>query len=214
MKPIVELITAWADYESKNPAANAAEFCSHFLMDHKGPAAPDQIPARPADKDVDQELATLIGQLNAIHVVYAKSVLKSFPGIELEWFYFMKAIALHPEARKSDVVAAVFFEPSTGIDILNRIKKAGLLIERSDPADKRAKLVKLSTKGEKLLQLLHRSLFKADQLLFHDLSASNKKLLINLLTDTQQKHQALIAENKHKQLEELNLSISDQESPF
>ena len=204
MKPIVELITAWADYESKNPAANAAEFCSHFLMAHKGPDLPHKTSISLEDKDADQELAGLIGQLNAIHVVYAKSVLKAFPGIELEWFYFMKAIALYQEARKSDVVAAVFFEQSTGIDILNRIKKAGLLIERSDPADKRAKLIKLSTKGEKLLQLLHQSLFKADQLLFHDLSASNKKLLINLLSDTQNKHHTLIAENKHRQLEELN----------
>lgn len=211
MKPIVELITAWADYESQNPAANAAEFCSHFLMEHKGPAVLDQTPVTLDDKDADQELASLIGQLNAIHVVYAKSILKAYPGIELEWFYFMKAIDLYREARKSDVIAAVFFEQSTGIDILNRIKKAGLLVERSDPSDKRAKLVKLSTKGEKLLQLLHTSLFKADQLLFHDLSASNKKLLINLLTDTQQRHHTLIAENKHKQLEELNSTISDQE---
>lgn len=211
MKPIVELITAWADYESKNSAANAAEFCSHFLMDHKGQDIPDKTPVTLQDKDVDQELAGLIGQLNSIHVIYAKAVLKEYPGIELEWFYFMKAIDRHKEARKSDVVAAVFFEQSTGIDILNRIKKAGLLIERSDPADKRAKLIKLSTKGEKLLQLLHQSLFKADQLLFHDLSASNKKLLINLLGDTRKKHHILISENKHKQLEGLSNDVSEAE---
>ncbi|MBB2149491.1 MarR family winged helix-turn-helix transcriptional regulator [Pedobacter gandavensis] len=209
IKPIVELITAWADYESKNPAANAAEFCSHFLMDHKGPDIAKKTPVAVQDKDVDQELATLIGQLNAIHVIYAKAVLKEFPGIELEWFYFMKAINSHQEARKSDVIAAVFFEQSTGIDILNRIKKAGFLTERSDPADKRAKLIRLSTKGEKLLQLLQQSLFKADQLLFHDLSAANKKLLINLLSDTQKKHQLLISENKHKQLEELSLPVPE-----
>ncbi|WP_316823610.1 MarR family winged helix-turn-helix transcriptional regulator [Pedobacter gandavensis] len=203
MKPIVELITAWADYESKNPAANAAEFCSHFLMEHKAQVLPAQTMIRLQDQDADQELANLISQLNSIHVIYAKAVLKEFPGIELEWFYFMKAIEKHHEARKSDVVAAVFFEQSTGIDILNRIKKAGLLIERSDPADKRAKLVKLSPKGEKLLQLLHQSLSKADQLLFHELSASNKKLLINLLNDIQLKHHILISENKHKQLESL-----------
>lgn len=200
MKPIVELITAWADYESENPAANVAEFCSHFLMEHKGQALPDLTAVTLKDLDTDQELASLINQLNAIHVIYAKAVLKEFPGIELEWFYFMKAIDQFQEARKSDIVAAVFFEQSTGIDILNRIKKAGLLTERSDPADKRAKLVKLSTKGGKLLQLLHQSLFKADQLLFHELSPSNKKLLINLLNDIQQKHQLLISENKHKQM--------------
>ncbi|WP_316841528.1 MarR family winged helix-turn-helix transcriptional regulator [Pedobacter gandavensis] len=198
-KPIVELITAWADYESKNPAANAAEFCSHFLMEHKGQNLPDKTPVTLEDKDADQELASLISQLNAIHGIYAKAVLKEFPGIELEWFYFMKAIDRYQEARKSDIIAAVFFEQSTGIDILNRIKKAGLLTERSDPTDKRAKLVKLSIKGEKLLQILHQSLFKADELLFQELSASNKKLLINLLGDTQKKHQVLISENRHKQ---------------
>ena len=201
MKPVVELITAWADYESKNPAASAAEFCSHYLLNNKGLI--DETPVEAAASDSDAQLASLINQLNAIHVIYAKAVLKEIPGIELEWFYFMKEIDQQKEARKSDVVSAVFFEQSTGIDILNRIKKAGLIQERNDPMDKRARLVKLSPQGEKILLSLHQLLSKADHMLYQDLAGSNKKMLINLLSDTGKKHHTLISENRHKHLEEL-----------
>ncbi|WP_342329371.1 MarR family winged helix-turn-helix transcriptional regulator [Pedobacter sp. FW305-3-2-15-E-R2A2] len=201
MKPVVELITAWADYESKNPAASVAEFCSHYLLNSKG--LTDDTPVEVPASDSDAQLASLINQLNAIHVIYAKALLKEIPGIELEWFYFMKEIDQQKEARKSDIVSAVFFEQSTGIDILNRIKKAGLIQERNDPMDKRARLVKLSPQGEKILINLRDLLSKADHMLYQDLAGSNKKMLINLLSDTGKKHNTLISENRHKHLEEL-----------
>lgn len=201
MKPVVELITAWADYESKNPAASAAEFCSHFLLNSKGFMGEN--PDETEHSGSNGQLANLINQLNAIHVIYAKAALKEMPGIELEWFYFMKEIDRQKEARKSDIVNAVFFEQSTGIDILNRIKKVGLILERNDPVDKRARLIKLSPKGEKTLLSLYQLLSRADQLLYQDLAGSNKKMLINILSDTEKKHSALISENRHKNLEEL-----------
>lgn len=201
MKPVVELITAWADYESKNPAASAAEFCSHYLQNNKGMT--ESAPAEASTSGADAQLAGLISQLNAIHVIYAKAVLKEVPGVELEWFYFLKEIDQQKEARKSDVVSAVFFEQSTGIDILNRIKKAGLIQERNDPMDKRARLVKLSPQGERILLQLHELLSKADQMLYQDLAATNKKMLINILSVTAQNHSSLISANRHKHLEEL-----------
>jgi DNA-binding MarR family transcriptional regulator len=201
MKPVVELITAWADYESKNPAASVAEFCSHYLLNSK--SLIDDAPVEAAASDSNAQLASLINQLNAIHVIYAKAVLKEIPGIELEWFYFMKEIDQQKEARKSDVVSAVFFEQSTGIDIINRIKKAGLILERNDPIDKRARLVKLSPQGEKILLSLHDLLSKADHMLYQDLAGSSKKMLINILSDTEKKHNSLISENRHKHLDEL-----------
>jgi DNA-binding MarR family transcriptional regulator len=200
MKPVVELITAWADYESKNPAASVAEFCSHYLQSSKGMT--ESAPVEALTSGSDAQLASLINQLNTIHVIYAKAVLKEMRGIELEWFYFMKEIDQQKEARKSDVINAVFFEQSTGIDILNRIKKAGLIQERNDPVDKRARLVKLSPQGEKILLKLHELLCKADQMLYQDLASTNKKILINILSDTAQKHSSLISE-RHKHLEEL-----------
>lgn len=202
MKAVVELITAWADYESKNPAASAAEFCSYFLLNSKG--MEEEHPEATEHSGAEEQLAGLINQLHAIQVIYAKAALKEIPGIELEWFYFMKEIDQRKEARKSDIVSAVFFEQSTGIDILNRIKKAGLILERNDPLDKRARLIKLSPKGEKTLLSLQQVLSKADQLLYKDLAGSNKKMLINLLSDTGKKHAALISENRHKHLEELS----------
>jgi DNA-binding MarR family transcriptional regulator len=201
MKPVVELITAWADYESKNPAASVGAFCGHYLLYSRG--LPAVGPAGAADGGSDAPLAGLINQLNAIHVIYAKALLKEVPGIELEWFYFMKEIDQQKEARKSDVVSAVFFEQSTGIDIINRIKKAGLIQERNDPMDKRARLVKLSPQGEKILLNLHDLLSKADHMLYQDLAGPNKKMLINILSDTEKKHSTLISENRHKHLEEL-----------
>lgn len=198
MSAVVELITEWDKYERKHPGASIADFCSHYMMENGFLAQTEKQVANTTDQNIDHQISSQIAQLHAIHIVYAKTALKEIPEIELEWFYLMKTIAEQKEIRKSEVVSTLFMEPSTGIDILNRIKKAGLITERIDPSDKRAKLVKLSSKGEKILIVLHEKIYKADQELSQTIAYSNKKVLLQILEDVAFKQKALITELRTK----------------
>jgi DNA-binding MarR family transcriptional regulator len=46
----------------------------------------------------------------------------------------------------------LLLEPSTGLDILNRMVKAGLLKEEQSGGDKRIRLVRLTPKGKAILK--------------------------------------------------------------
>ena len=58
---------------------------------------------------------------------------------------------IHPEKnpKKTEVIYANLFELSSGTDMLNRMKKRGLIKEYDDQVDKRSKRIELTPKGEK-----------------------------------------------------------------
>ena len=141
MKPLVELITAWQTYTEQFPDANVEGFCYNYLLNVKK-----------QNQHTDLLLAAQLGKANSIFKTYYKLALRQMPGIELDWYYFLDIIGIKHELRKTDIVSfSLLLEPTTGIDILNRMLKAGLISERVDPADKRARLIKLTTQGIELL---------------------------------------------------------------
>lgn len=211
MNPLVELITAWDNYLRQHPDATVAGFCSNYLGT-SGVVFSTQSPDASADQtnpDLNARLSTVIRQLSAIQHSYAKLSLRQLPDVEPEWFYFMNLIHQHQEIRKSEVVNMVFLEQSTGIDIINRIRKAGLLTERTDPGDKRAKLLKLSPKGIKFLEVLSERFSKCDGLLFDKIAGANKKLVLNILDDVVDSRRQLLAENRNQLSEPLQSSTGD-----
>lgn len=211
MNPLVELITAWDDYLRQHPDATVTGFCSNYLGS-SGIAHSGQLPvpsSDPTDLDLNSSLSAVIRQFSTIQHNYAKLSLKELTDVEPEWFYFMNLIHQHHEIRKSEVVSMVFLEQSTGIDIINRIKKAGFLSERIDPTDKRARLLKLSPKGIKLLEVLRERFSKSEGFLLATIAEANKKLVLNILEDVVLNHRQLLTEKRNQILETLHPPTGD-----
>jgi len=141
MEPVVQLISAWQEYTQRAGKATVKDFCQDFLAKKKRTA--------PLHKGNDLNLAKQLGKANSLVKAYFKTALRQISDMELEWYYFLDAIAAAGEIRKNDIVSfRLLGEPTTGIDIINRMLKAGLIAERIDPGDKRARLVKLTSKGK------------------------------------------------------------------
>ena len=113
------------------------------------------------------QLARLIGRVATIQRTCLKMALKESPGIELEWYYFLHTINERRQIRKTDVISLnLLAEPTTGIDILNRMITAGLLMENIDPADKRARLLFISPKGRTILTKAEKIVNQVAELLY------------------------------------------------
>ncbi|AYB29998.1 MarR family winged helix-turn-helix transcriptional regulator [Chryseolinea soli] len=141
MEPVVQLISAWQEYAQRAGKATVKDFCQDFLVKKKKNV--------PAEKGSDLNLAKQLGKANSLVKAYFKTALRQISDMELEWYYFLDAIAAAGEIRKNDIVSfRLLGEPTTGIDIINRMLKAGLIAERIDPDDKRARLIKLTSKGK------------------------------------------------------------------
>ncbi|MFC6100006.1 MarR family transcriptional regulator [Olivibacter domesticus] len=202
MKPIIELITEWDIFSSRREDANVEDFCTYYLAKKKKEEKQVVFKGM-APPDLDTTLAKLIGRISVMQIIYSRMALKETDGIELEWFYFLNAIYHLQEANKTDIISFHLMEHSTGVDILNRIKKAGYISEREDPTDKRAKLLKLTADGEKLLLQLYELLYKPTFLLFYEIPTVEKQLIINLLSATEIKHGQILSKGRNKNLDEL-----------
>lgn len=207
MSELVKLIGAWEAYTQKHTTPSATEFCMHFLAKESN----NQLFSGLTPPDLDTVFAKLIGRLAGMQTVYSKMVLQEIPGFELEWFYFLSSIYHLKEVRKTQVIQYNFTEQTTGIDILNKLKKLGYIAERSDPDDKRAKLVTVTNKGEKILFKLYQLLYKPTLLMYNDIDPKDKQVVINILKHTEQKHQELLSTAKNKSIKDLLLEVLGEE---
>lgn len=203
MKPLIELITAWEHYTTKATSPTVADFCAQYLQ--KNPAK--KVADDTTSQDADSVLASLIGKISGLHTTYARMAIKEIPDIELEWFYLLNVINFKREAKKTDAISLSMMEQSTGIDILNRMKKRGLITEKSDPADKRARLVSLTDKGKALLTQIGYYLYKVAYLLYHDIKGEDKQRIITILTDTAHKQEQIRIGIKSRSIDEMIESL-------
>lgn len=199
MSELVTLITAWEEYTQKNTVVSATEFCIYFLAKESN----SQLFSGLTPPDLNTVFAKLIGRLAGMQTVYSKMALQEIPGFELEWFYFLNSIYQLKEVKKTQIIQYNFTEQTTGIDILNKLKKLGYIAERTDPDDKRAKLVSITKAGEKILFKIYQLLYKPTMLMYNDIDYRDKQVVINILKDTEHKHQELLSNSRNKSIDAL-----------
>ncbi|NIG55702.1 MarR family winged helix-turn-helix transcriptional regulator [Chitinophaga sp. Cy-1792] len=199
MSELVKLVAAWEEYTSKHTTATAVEFCMDFLAKEQH----NQLFGGITPPDLDTLFAKLIGRLGAMQTAYSKMALQELPGFELEWFYFLNTIYHLKEVNKSQVIQYNFTEQTTGIDTLNKLKKLGYITERTDPGDKRAKLVSLTKAGEKILAKAYPLLYKPTLLMYDAIDPKDKQVVVNILKNTEVEQQEIFTSGKNKSIDEL-----------
>jgi len=202
MKPLVELITAWQAFADAHRDADVESFCYDYLS-HKNQKDD-------SDPEMDILLSKLIGKSGSLIKTYLKLALRQIPDMEMEWFYILDTLNDHKEIRKTDVISfRLLLEPTTGMDILNRMLKAGLISERVDPADKRARLIKPTDKGTEIYKKVNSLFNQVISLLFTSLNKEQKTMLIRSLGKLTNEHYEKIVENKTQTIAEIETFIKN-----
>jgi DNA-binding MarR family transcriptional regulator len=78
---------------------------------------------------------------------YGKIALLHSPIRSLEEFAIMATLLQVRECSKSELIRRNIFEKSSGIELINRLIKAGLLEQVHHPTDMRTQLIRLTSKG-------------------------------------------------------------------
>jgi DNA-binding MarR family transcriptional regulator len=205
MNKTVQLVNEWGAYEASHPNASIEEFCRFYLtMQHSKrelgqPFGGGKVP--PTSRSF---LAKLMGFICRTLEMYFEKAFADIPEIrQKEDFYFLNNIAHKGECRKTEVVYEQLLGLTTGIDTLNRLLAKGLITERPDPADKRAKLLSLTPEGEEVLQRCYKASQKVTEIVFCDLSEEDLLLCIQLLRGVESRHSATIFDMKDKTIDEV-----------
>jgi DNA-binding MarR family transcriptional regulator len=96
-------------------------------------------------------------------------------------FVLLAAAAELTDPSQTDLVKATGIDRSTLADIVRRLMRKGLLERRRSRADGRAKLVRLSRDGERLLKSIRSKAMRADAALLASLTADQRTALLDAL---------------------------------
>ena len=196
MSPLIELITAWEEFTATHKHdVTVNTFCEEYLYK----TYPQHLP-----NDTAFNLARRIGRIAAIQRTCMRLALRDVPGIEPEWYYLLYTVNEKEEIRKTDVISInLLLEPTTGIDILNRMIDAGLLKEKQPPGDKRTRILSLTPKGKATLKKAEQQVRIVIDTIFRPHMTDVWSSLDGWLAAIDYRVGDLLAKNRPKTLEEL-----------
>jgi len=203
MNKPVELVTQWGQFEQKHPGGSIEDFCRHYLAHQqrkriKGPLVGGVVPSLN-----DGLLLKIIGRISKLNMAYANIALEKTGLHQIEEFGILQTIKKEKNPKKTEVIYANLFELSSGTDMLNRMKKRGLIREYGDKEDKRSKRIELTAKGEKVSETCLAKIAKNATMLMKDLTDDDKDLCIQLLQNIEIKFSALWQKHKNKEFAQI-----------
>lgn len=181
MNKTVELVNAWGEYEAAHPTAGIDDFCHAYIMSKRAGEKNKKAFAGIVPPDSYSKIAKLVGRIGKLHSAYAVVVLKDCGLNSMDEFLYLSSIAKTGTPRKTKVIYENFNELSSGLLILERLKVKGLLTEEEDEEDKRSKRLKLTKKGNALLNRCYKQMGTLNEWFFKTISKEDIDLCIHLL---------------------------------
>ncbi len=207
MNKTVELVNAWGAFEAQHPESSIADFCRYYLNQQQEAPLPRELTGGLQPDKPEALLSKIMGRIVRLHQLYGRLALEGTGIGQFEEFALLNAIQQLKEPRKSEVIYATIYEMSTGTDLLNRLRKNGYITELADAADRRSKRVKITAKGEKVLQGSKKRLGQLVGMMLRDLSPDSILLCIQLLKNVELKFSARWPEDKGRSFDEIYTNV-------
>ena len=181
MNKTVELVNLWAKYEVENPKAEISQFCQAYLVNQEQKTKKVTFWQSPVPPDSASMLTKLVGRIAKLHNLYTVGAFKNLGINSFDEFLYLNSIANTLNPKKTDVILANFNELSSGLLILDRLKKAKLIVEQEDELDKRTKRLEMTKEGASVLEACYQKLTEVNEMCFGGLTEEEVKLCVQLL---------------------------------
>lgn len=202
----VELVKLWGEYELQHPDCTIDDFFRHQLA----LVAKEEklaVPEWQLHPDINGKLMILIRRIGKYHMVYSNKALEGTGLDQIEEFGILVTIFNQVNPIKSEAIYNNIMELSSGTNMLNRLKKRGLINEHADKEDKRIKRLKLTTKGEETLGKAKVRVLQVAKLMINVLSDEDKQLCLHLLNPVNDRFAGMFQKQKSKTFDEIFLEM-------
>jgi len=204
MEKTIELVNLWGAFVRQHPGADIDDFCRHHLIHKRESENKDALTlGGVVPMQTDGQLMKLIGRIHKLHVFYASAAFEETPINQLEEFGCLVTIKQRVNPKKSEVIYSNLMELSSGTDMLNRLRKKGLIKEFDDKEDKRSKRLSLTPAGEKTITTCIVRVLRLAKMMLTDMSEDDKRLCIQLLKQVEIKFSALMQKHKGETFDDI-----------
>jgi DNA-binding MarR family transcriptional regulator len=203
MNKTVELVNEWGAFEKRFPNGNIDDFCRHFLARQRGKVVKGKFVGGVVPPFNDGLLLKILGRITKLNMAYANMALKDTDVNQIEEFGMLATILQEVNPRKTDIIYSNLLELSSGTDMLNRLRKRGLIREYDDTEDRRSKRIELTPKGQKITAFCYEKITRNARMLVNDLTDDDKELCVQVLKGIEIKFSALLPRHKGKSFDEI-----------
>ncbi len=194
---LVKLVNLFHDYTQQHPGASIEDFCRHQL-------AISQLETTKPRHDLPKDvlISITLGRLARFADMYTKKALAELPIANTDEIVYLMILDHVGTPRKSELINNGLSEFSTGVEIIRRLQKAGLVKEFPDTEDRRSKRVRLTEDGKKLLYEVYPKMNLVARIVAGTLIEDEKDLLIQILGRLEKLHDEVYLQVKQKSLNE------------
>lgn len=205
MKPVVELIKEWSEFEELSTDHRLETFCRYYLQKQRPtPKKPGKAGERMMN---GAYLLKTIGRILSAYSLYFRSAVRYIGMPPAESFYYLNGLNHLGEVRKSDLINYMFAETTTGMEVINRLVKENKVDERTSPEDKRAKLIKITDSGLKALDEYYKISGKVVEMTFKGIDDNTMIDCFEMLKFCEQRNSAIAVELKNKPFDQMYAQV-------
>jgi len=150
-------------------------------LDSRRDTQPQQEEYAITGHSMEAELAAYIGRLSRYSNTYIKMALEGLPFSTDMEFAFTAILDGVGHVGKTDLIRMMAYDKSSGMGVIKRLLKKGIIEEFPNPDDKRGKWLRLTEKGKKTVGLAYQKASMAANLVAKNLDQMEKYRLLHLL---------------------------------
>ncbi len=198
---LIELMMAGNSFFEENPDASLEDFYSY-----KTTVAPKSPVEQKEEEFVfprERYLPRAIGRVTKTSNMYIKKALSSIGLENIDDYLYLEGVVRIGNPTKTELINFYMNDFTSGIDMIKRLLRLGLLEEYPDDRDKRSKRLKLTEAGMSKLEECRPLTLEVSRFVYHTLDDTEQATLLLLLNKVVDYHQARYKELKGKTFEEL-----------
>jgi DNA-binding MarR family transcriptional regulator len=154
---VVPLITLWEEFLEKMDKGDLEQFVRWVLTEGKIKSAPAKkkisFTSKNGTETIDEngKVLFLINRIDKFMQRNTKPVLKKLGFAREQEYSVLLQVNLIEQPNKKLIAEQLLMESTTTVEITNRLVRRGLIKESTDSTDKRATLLRITDKGQKII---------------------------------------------------------------
>ncbi|MBX2924681.1 MAG: winged helix DNA-binding protein [Chitinophagaceae bacterium] len=181
IEPLVELMVAWTNYSRQVAQPSVEEFCRYTIESGYSKIKLSTI-------EIQGKLIRAIGRIASAYGLYHKAAMTEMGLPGHESFYYLNGLNTIGDGKKMDLINYLMAETTTGMDAIQKLIRAGLISERTDAEDRRAKYIRLTAKGKRKLADCYALSAKVNEMIFHGIPDQVISMCAKLLSAIEEEH--------------------------
>jgi DNA-binding MarR family transcriptional regulator len=178
---VIPLLEKWEAFSSANPKKDIYAFAGWLLDTRKEDVQNKAEHLDETERDNATRVAILITRLQKYLGLYIKPAISRLGFSREHEYNFLYQVSRMDKPTKNSLSKENMVEFSTGRDVIRRLIDRRLLMEKSDPDDKRAMLLTLTSLGKKTLEKSYEQITESFTDFLGGLNSKEQSQLISLL---------------------------------